>query len=416
LNSGLAGLARADLLDLPERDDPAESEVKAAVLRWLRDNSGWLLILDNVDTKEALLAVTQLLSSLTGGRVLITSRRRDWPPGVHRQPLDVIPLPAATDFLLKRTVKERRREPDDVPQALRLAELLDGLPLALEQAAAYISHTQISISEYLEIWEKECDSALSWYDEAVMQYPASLAVTWQSSFHQLAPTAQVLLRLLSHMAPDPIPVAMIEAGETIVREAAGSDRPIREDLGQLAALSLLSRQGSSIRVHRLMQEVVRQGIPSEQQEVSLDRAVELLLRYAPPQADDSDTWRVWDLLRPHAKEVLARAKERGWLEKVATLRFMTEVGMLLYAKGLYSEAEPLMREVLDLDIKLFGTNHIELAADYTNLAGLLHATGRLQEAEPLMHEALTIFEQVLGPHHPRTQSARRDLENLTPSE
>ncbi|MES1243223.1 MAG: tetratricopeptide repeat protein [Acidobacteriota bacterium] len=409
LHSGLAGLARADLLDLPERDDPAESEVLAAVLRWLRAHSDWLLILDNVDTKEALLAATRLLPALSGGRVLITSRRRDWPPGVHRQPVDVIPLPAATDFLLKRTVRDRRREPDDVPQALRLAEMLDGLPLALEQAAAYISHTQISVSEYLEIWEKECDSALSWYDEVVMQYPASLAVTWQSSFHQLAPTARTLLRLLSYMAPDPIPVAMIETGETIIREAAGSNRPIREDLGQLAALSLVSRQGSFLRVHRLMQEVVRQGIPSEEQETSFDGAVELILGYAPLQPDDSNTWGIWDLLRPHAAEVLARVTRHDWLEKIPPPQLMTALGMLLYAKGLYSEAEPLMRDVLELDIKLFGPDHIELAADYTNLAGLLHTTGRLQEAEPLMHEALRINRASFGDRDPRVARTLNQL-------
>src|SRR5215210_1705004 len=37
LNSGLAALARGDLLNLPERADPAEGEVVGAVLRWLRE-------------------------------------------------------------------------------------------------------------------------------------------------------------------------------------------------------------------------------------------------------------------------------------------------------------------------------------------------------------------------------------------
>lgn len=401
LYSGLARLARADILNLPERDDPAESELIAAVLRWLRDNSGWLLILDNVDTKEALLEVTRLLPALIQGRVLITSRRRDWPPGVYTQPIDVISLPAATDFLLKRTIKDQQRESNARPQAVRLAKLLDGLPLALEQAAAYITHTQISIIDYLEIWEKERDSALGWYDEAVMQYPVPLAVTWHKSFHQLAPTAQTLLRLLSHMAPDPIPVAMLEVGETIIRGTSESSRPIREDLGQLTALSLLSRQGSSIRMHRLVQEVVRQGMPNAEQEASFYRLVEILVQYAPTQSDDSNTWGIWDLLRPHAMEVLTRARERGWLERISVVTLMSGLGLLLFAKGLYSDAEPLMREVLKLDFKLFGTDHFELATGYSNLAGLLQATGRLEEAEPLIHETLRINRALFGDSDPR---------------
>jgi serine/threonine protein kinase len=409
LHSGLAALARADLLDLPERDDPSETEVMAAVLRWLRDNSGWLLILDNVDTKEALLAVTRLLPALTEGRILITSRRRDWPPTVHRQPLDVIPLPAATDFLLKRTVKQRRREPDDVPQALRLAELLDGLPLALEQAAAYISHTQISISEYLEIWEKECDSALSWYDEAVMQYPASLAVTWQGSFHQLAPTAKGLLQLVAHLAPDPIPVEMIDAGVDVVREAAmlciGSSaevqtRPVREDLAELAALSLISRQGPFLTVHRVVQEVIRQRIPEEARSDWVGVTLSLLGHYTPLQVDDTNTWPVWDLLRPHASELLFHVEEQKLAASPALTRLIATLGVFLYSRSLYSEAEPLLQKALDLDQILYGSVHVEIAVGLINLAMLFRATGRLEEAEPLMRRALEIDQTLFGDRHP----------------
>jgi tetratricopeptide (TPR) repeat protein len=409
LNSGLAGLARADLLNLPERDDPSESEVVAAVLRWLRYNSGWLLILDNVDTKEALLAVTRFLPALTEGRVLITSRRRDWPPGVQRQPIDVIPLPAATDFLLKRTVKDRRREPDDVPQALRLAELLDGLPLALEQAAAYISHTQISISEYLEIWEEECDSALSWYDEGVMQYPASLAVTWQSSFHQLAPTAQALLRLVAHLAPDPIPLEMVETGARMMDEAAqlGNEsgervqpRSVREDLAELAALSLISRQGSVVIVHRVVQEVIRQRIPEENRAHWIELVVRFTVEYAPAQAAEPENWPVWETLRPHVSQLLAHAIQQQARESLELTRLLSGLGALLYSKGVYLEAEPLMRKALEIDQRLFDSKHHEIAIDLLNLAMLLKDTGRPEEAEARMRQALDIFRTALGERHP----------------
>jgi serine/threonine protein kinase len=407
LNSGLAGLARADLLDLPEREDPAESEVKAAVLRWLRDNSGWLLILDNVDTKEALLAVTRLLPALTEGRVLITSRRRDWPPGVHRQPIDVIPLPAATDFLLKRTVKERRREPDDVPQALRLAELLDGLPLALEQAAAYISHTRISISEYLEIWEKECDSALSWYDEGVMQYPASLAVTWQGTFRQLAPTAKALLRLIAHLSPDPIPVAMLETGAEIIRKAgqriygktALEARPVRDDLGELAAVSLISRRDSVLAVHPMVQEVIRQRIPKEEQAIWIGEALDLVNHYAPEHPEDASTWLTWDLLRAHVAQLLAPALQLGLWQNRSLLRLRAELGLFLYGKGLYAEAQPLLLAACEADEQIYGEKGSELAVSLMNYSLLLKAMGRLEEAEPRMRRALEIARISLDPQH-----------------
>ncbi|HEX5720937.1 MAG TPA: protein kinase, partial [Thermoanaerobaculia bacterium] len=252
LNSSLAALARADLLDLPERNHPAESETIGAVLRWLRENPGWLLILDNVDTKEAGLAVTKLLPALTAGRVLITSRRRDWPAGVRRRAIDRVLLQPAAEFLLERTREDRKRAPDDPEQALRLAELLDGLPLALEQAGAYIVHLQISLAEYLAEWERESEHVLSWHDEGAMQYPVSLAVTWQQSFQQLSPNAQAVLRLASFLAPDAIPMALLESGEEIVQQAvsllaadSGQQvvlRQVRDDLAELRSLSLILSQ------------------------------------------------------------------------------------------------------------------------------------------------------------------------------
>ncbi len=410
LNSGLAALARADLLDLPERNHPAEHEVIGAVLRWLREHPGWLLILDNVDTKEARLAVTKLLPALTSGRVLITSRRRDWPAGVRRRAIDHVLLEPAAEFLLERTGEDRKREADDAEQALRLAELLDGLPLALEQAAAYIVHTQISLAEYLTEWERASEGVLGWYDEAVMQYPAPLAVTWHRSFQQLAPTAQAVLRLASLLAPDPIPVEMFESGQEVVRQASSllfeetgqeiSLRKVRDDLAELRSLSLVSGQGQLFTVHRLMQEVMRNQIPEEMRPAWIELTLTLFQYTSPPE--DSSSWPTWDLLRPHAAQIIALADaERPIGKSEVMLSWLkTSLGCLLLEKSLYADAEPLLREALELDRRLFGVEHFEFAIGLKNLAYLLRSTDRFDEAEPLTRESLEIDRAWFGERHP----------------
>jgi tetratricopeptide (TPR) repeat protein len=409
LNSGLASLARAELLNLPERDAAAEGEVVGAVLRWLRDNPRCLLVLDNADTREALLAVTRLLPALANGRVLITSRRRDWPAGVRRHPIDLIPLEAAKELLLQRTAQDRRREPCEEAQALRLAELLDGLPLALEQAAAYIAHTQISLAEYLDIWESECDSVLGWYDEGIMQYPAPLAITWQRTFRQLAPTAQALLRLIAHLAPDPIPVEMLETGTEVLRKAtqllcaeAGEEvrfRCLREDIAELASLSLLARQGEILTMHPVVQEVIRHRLPDESQTAWIELAMELVTQHGPLDSPDPDTWPVWDLLRPHTVQVLDHAAERNALESPTASQLMGCLGSLLVGKGLYSEAEPIMRKVLEIREKL-GGNHLQTCMGLHNLGTLLRVMGRLEEAEPLLRRSMDLFFAQGQERHP----------------
>jgi tetratricopeptide (TPR) repeat protein len=407
LNSGLAALARADLLDLPERHHPAENEVIGAVLRWLRENPGWLLVLDNVDTKEARQAVTKLLPALTSGRVLITSRRRDWPAGVRRRAIDRILLQPAAEFLLERTGEDRKREADEAEQALRLAELLDGLPLALEQAGAYIVHTQTSLAGYLAEWERESEGVLGWHDEGAMQYPASLAVTWQQSFLQLSPRAQAVLRLASFLSPDAIPMAVLESGEEIVQQAAsllaaeaGQQvvlRKVREDLAELRSLSLISGQSDIFSMHRLMQEVVRTQIPEEKRRDWLELVLALVDRFAPSPADEVKTWPVWDLLRPHAVQLLAHA-ERESLISLSSAGIMSELGLLFGAKGLYLEAEPLMRKALNIEERLSGGNSLRIAICLNNLGMLLKVMDRLDEAEPLMRRSMEIYSYLEDPH------------------
>jgi tetratricopeptide (TPR) repeat protein len=354
-----------------------------------------------VDTREARLAVIKLLPSLTTGRVLITSRRRDWPAGVRRRAIDRVLLQPAAEFLLQRTGEDRKREADDTEQALRLAELLDGLPLALEQAGAYIVHTQISFAQYRKIWERESDAVLGWHDEGVMQYPASLAITWQRSFHQLTPTARAILRLASFLAPDPIPPEIFESGQEVVVQAAALlsretgepelGRTIRAALAELRSLSLISisEPGNLFTLHRLMQEVVRNRTPEDLRLVWLSLSVELLGRYSHLATDDSSNWPLWDLLRPHVVQTLTSCVQQG-VESDSAARLMTNLGALLIAKGLYAEAEPWLLRVLETDESAFGAEHPEVAGDLTNLAWLFKATGKYEEAELLMRRALKI--------------------------
>ena len=300
LHSNLANLARPDWLNLPESKAPAQEETVAAVLRWLREHDRWLLILDNVDTQEAKEGVLKVLPSLSTGRVLITSRLREWPPSVQRQPLETLSLDEAQRFLLERTARDRTRSEDDPAQARRLAEDLGCLPLALLQAAAYIVHHQMSLSEYLEDWQHEREQVLNWYGGSVMQYPASVAVTWQKTFQQLSPTAASILRLTSYLAPDPIPSEMFEKGTSIVEEAIGlwcaetgaqpDDQSVKAAIAELSAYSMVTREGPNFMVHRMVQDALRSKIPEERRRDWIEHSLRLVNRFSPFESDDVRTW------------------------------------------------------------------------------------------------------------------------------
>jgi tetratricopeptide (TPR) repeat protein len=420
LRSGLASMAGPRVLALPEYQAGAEAETTGAVLVWLRDHSRWLLILDNIDTEDAARAVREILPRLGNGHVLLTSRRREWPPAVRKQPLGELTREEAIQFLLQRTEGERTPAADDAGQASRLAEILGGLPLALEQASAYIVHHQTTFASYLEDWEREREKVLEWHDDTVMDYPASVAATWQTTFRQLSPKAAAILRLSAFLAPEPIPEAMFEEGEEIVEEATAAfleetgqpaiERTIRDALAELAAYSMVTRSAGDLAVHRVVQEVLRTRIPEDRHRKWIERSLRLVNDFSPVPPDDVRTWPVWDLLRPHAARIVEEAGDVGSPDPTA--RLMGQLALLLLAKSLYVEAEPLMRRALQIGEDALGPQHPKVAIRLNNLASLLQDTDRLADAEPLMRRALQIDEDSFGPQHPNVAIRLNNLASL----
>ncbi|MCP4655131.1 MAG: toll/interleukin-1 receptor domain-containing protein, partial [bacterium] len=134
-------------LGLVGREVPVDEAVQA-LGRDLATRAGWLMVLDNADEPAA---IRSLLPPNTNGHVLVTTRATA--PAIGRaEPIavDVLPLEQATDFLI-----ERGRRPVTERAAVRqLATALGRLPLALEQAGAYIARHQIAASAYLARFEK----------------------------------------------------------------------------------------------------------------------------------------------------------------------------------------------------------------------------------------------------------------------
>ncbi len=414
LNASLASLADEKYLNLPGRK---EAEQIGAVLCWLSDNPGWLMILDNADDEEAAEAVEDLLPRLANGRVIITSRYKRWSASVKPHSLDLLPLKKAMQFLLDRTADRRIQTDDDKKLAAQLAKELDRLPLALEQAAAYISHNQCSFADYLHQWESERQKVLEWYDERQMKYPASVAITWQRTFEQLGPPSRALLHLSAFLAPEMIPSEMFEKSIDIVKETVElltgkkptkrSKLKIDEILSELAAYSMITRQTKGFTVHRILQEVIRSRIPEESRPNWITMSLQIVNNFAPTDSDDVRTWPVLDVLRPHA-ELISKTADQAQITE-PTSRLMSVLDCYLFTKGLFSKAEYWSRRALKIDEASFGPDHPNVATDLNNLAGLLRVTNRFSEAEPMMRRALKIDEKSFGPDHPNVAI---DLNNL----
>jgi tetratricopeptide (TPR) repeat protein len=400
LRDSLAALAGAAALDLPEKDLPDLDARLAAVIRWLRTNPGWLLIIDNVDDKSAAQAVRQLLDQVGGGggHLLITSRVSDWGHIVEPLELDLLSVDAAKDLLREST--PRRTKPADEDAALtRLAdEQLGCLSLALVQAAAYIEERRIGFSEYAALFEKESKKLLAKLGEAAVRdlsYPLPVALTWQASIAHLGNAGRSLLDMLAWLSIEPIPRSLFAVwpqAETIDLDDA---------LVELSRYSLVhwELENSAITLHRLVAQVTRDNQDAAARDRALGELFPWLLAVNPQMnAGDVRCWPQLMPLLPHALLLFERTSDFGPYPSQA--RFYNEYATLLQALARYAEAEPLFRRALAIDETSHGRDHSELVPRLSNLAFLLVDTNRRGEAEPLFRRALAIGEASFGTDHP----------------
>jgi len=405
LRARLADLA--DVLEIETLETAVEPRLHK-VLDWLDAHPGWLLILDNVDTKEAAAEAQGLLAQLTAGHVLITSRIANWRAGIDCLDLHVLAEVDGVAFLLERT-SHRRYSPGDEATAAVIARELDGLALALEQAGAYIDKGHHSFAEYLRLWKLKRPEVLAWHDEGLTGYPVSVAVTWETTFAQLKEPEGVLLRVLSWLAPEPIPLLLLET-----EPVAGALPDARDALTGLSNYSLVrfALEGDLVEVHRLVQEITRRRSTEAECAAALETALAAVAVTALAPGDPSDVrnWGVWRPLAPHVEAVVWHTD--GTRVAKPTSSLMNNLGLYLQARGQFSAAEPLYRRALAIDERSYGPDHPDVATDLNNLALLLQFTNRASEAEPLYRRALAVRERSFGPDHPDVATALNNLAGL----
>ncbi len=207
--------ALAALLDLPEKA-AVEQEISVAAARgWLERETGWLLIFDNADD---LALAREFLPAGSTGRSLLTTR--DPATRALAEPLavDCLPPEVGALFLLRRAgrlgpAEPLENAPSDRGTAETLAGELGGLPLALDQAGAYLEAMGVGVGEYLERY-REAGRALRARRGGLADHD-SVAATFALAFAQVEnsdPAAAELLRLCAFLDGGGIPEELFAEG------------------------------------------------------------------------------------------------------------------------------------------------------------------------------------------------------------
>jgi tetratricopeptide (TPR) repeat protein len=393
---------------------------RANLIRWLTEHQSWLLVFDNADDPER---IVSYLPPQGTGHILITSRATDFQdiPNAQTIPIDKMTESEAVDFLFKRT--DFKRTDTNKNAAEKLAGELDYLPLALEQAAAYIVALKITFEDYLDqyaslgtkIFKDNRARARTSYNQSVHN-------TWQMNIEQIkkeSPASVDLLNLTAFLHPDSIPFFLIiESAEHLSPNIATFKKhktpkvALAELLEPLTRFSLITRHTDkdAFSIHRLLQQVIRDNL-NEKDKASLLICDLDALYHAYPRSDEFANWPICAHLTPHCLSVF------NWLDKVTLKRdylaeFLNRVAYYLDNQAQLSEAEPIYQRALAIDEASLGKDHPNVATDLNNLAGLYQDTNRLKEAEPLMQRALAIDEASFGKDHPKVAIRLNNLAGL----
>src|SRR6266487_237634 len=410
----------AYLLNLPEKDAEEQAITIQAVKRWLQRQRSWLLILDNADSPALLPA---FLPPTVGGHLLITTCAADVSTHMaglaHPLMVDTFSDEQGALFLLQRSgllalgAVLHQAELHIQQSALEMAHELGGLPLALDQAGAYLHATGCSPATYQQIYQQHHIQLLAQRRGA--DHPKPVATTWNISFRKVEqqnPAAADLLRLCAFLAQDAIPEAILTEGAEDLGPAlapvVADAYLLNEAIEALRTYSLINRDPctQALTIHRLVQTVLRDSMPCEAQQQWIQRAVHAVASANP--GPDFVNWSIVERLLPHALTCATWIKQ-AQLATPAAAHLLNQLGYYLINRARYAEAEGLYQAALKILEEESGDEYPFKADILNDLAVIYVKQSKYEQAEIFHKRALAIYEQRLGLEHPSTAACLNNL-------
>ncbi|WP_371598563.1 tetratricopeptide repeat protein [Streptomyces sp. NBC_00564] len=438
----VTGLASLALRLCPQWAPTAEVPERAAwAILWLQWHPGWLLVFDNVEHPDDL---RHYLGTLPDGHHLATSRTgTGWHAIAPTMPLGLLDADAAVSLLCTLALGEGQTpSPHQREEADALAAELGYLPLALEQAGAYLFETGTSLADYRTLLGQVMDTAVGGIDPE-----RTIARIWRHTLTAVEhrnPQAVTLLDAMAWLAPDDIP-------RTLLAPLSPDTRTLGEALGVLHSYNMISFSADrqSVSVHRLVQAVLRHRPAAGPDEHPPGRQdTEHLIRQAVPTQDTNAPQ--WERLLPHvialavttpphspasietayayhataqylyregrdAHSIPLRTAALVHYEQVLgdthphTLTSRNNLALAYSEAGDLTHAVPLLEATVAQDVQVLGDTHPDTLQSRNNLAAAYYAAGDLDRAIPLLEATVAQFEQVLGDTHPNTLQSRNNL-------
>ncbi|KAF2464786.1 uncharacterized protein BDR25DRAFT_319046 [Lindgomyces ingoldianus] len=402
------------------------------VMSWLSqsDNRDWLVIFDNVDRECGVdnadpdaYNITHYLPRGDHGSVLITTRLASLEQLGSSQKLGRF-----SEKQAEAMFQSRYGGSCDSGESKELFRLLDGLPLAIAQASAYLRQSEISVAKYIQLYNQQWKRLMESQDRTgapLRDYPdRSVLTTWTISYNAVrakSTAAANLLLLWACLDNKDLWYGLVaRAGmnsavaESLPRWLA---RVASDEVEFVAAMRLLCSYSlieglqdlSGYETHPVVHRWALH-MQDEEQRTAFAQLAVLIIGWAVPETTEKEYSSLQRRLLRHAHACYEWVLNTGFGENSTMIDAINMLGVLFTDRGKLGEAAKMFREVLEKRKRILGDEHPDTISAMNNLASTLGDQGQLDEAAKMKREVLEKMTRIFGDEHPKTREATENLD------
>ena len=422
----------------------------SSALQWISQRTKWLIVYDSADGHYSV--VEKFLPPGNEGNILITSRN----PELRRitlgkNSLEVLDMTEdeAISLVLESAMLDGTS--DHISSMLsQLVSKLCRIPIALDQAGAYMQSCGCSVDDYLELYSKHRDKLLSnGRFKGASGYGTSTYGTWDISMYQIehmavhgieeetlaAQNAMRLLNIFAFLDHANIPEELFKnAADNYmnmdVNEATKNCLPLSMKLLDhetmflndegiwdrmqflagvqvLLSFSLIRIYHQTYSLHLLVHAWSRSRIPKGKVIDVCHKARAILSNSAVHDHQIYD-YAYCRLIAPHIRSNYLHASELGLKETYYDDEH-ERFALVFDHTGSWNEAEKLLLISVKERSAQLGLDHPKTLKSMAKLAFIYDRLGRLNEAKKLKMDVMNTRKANLGVNHPDTLKSMANL-------
>ena len=301
--------------------------------------------------------------------------------------------------------------------ATALAGRLDGLPLALATAGAYLGRTNVTCEEYLNAYETAWQDLVGDSCEQPLEYNAgTMDSTWRISLEQVRrqhEDAAELLIFFDYLDNKDIWYELVQAGATKAvpwtKRVTASKVRFRQAMARLQDYNLVDVTTDSYQIHPVLHDWLK-NLPRE---LSLSAIAICCVGHSIENANKVIYFTVYGRIDDHAEQLELDRPDALWALPELEDRVVDSIRSIFRFRplGKLVHAEEIVRSVLAKEEERTPVRRQKF--EFYDLLGTIYARQCMPEkARKMFAAAESGLEELLGPDHEATLLAVSHLADI----